>query len=79
MQGSLVEHERRMLVLAYLEAQAEGDDADAARIRSYGGEDPELARMFDEADEEATGRSTQDSRLIGLVASLMDRVFRGPA
>ncbi len=35
--------------------------------------------MFEEADEEAASRSTQDSRLVGLVASLMGRVFRGLA
>ncbi|MGF1473148.1 MAG: hypothetical protein ACFB50_15600 [Rubrobacteraceae bacterium] len=75
MRDSLVEHERRMLVLAYLKAQAEGDPAGAQEIREHADEDPELGRMLDLEDDEAARRAAQDSRIARFVAGFLSRTF----
>lgn len=75
MQQTFAEHERKMLVLSYLKAQAEGDENQAAEIRSYASDDPELGRMLDAEDAESARRATRLAPLTHLVASLLDRLF----
>lgn len=75
MKESLLDHERRMLVLAYLKALAEDDPAGAQEIRGYANDDPELGQMLDLEDDEATRRAAQDSRIIHLVAAFFSKTF----
>lgn len=75
MKESLVEHERRMLVLAYLKAQAEGDPAGAQEIREHADDDPELGRMLDLENDEAARRAAQDSRVVRFVAAFISKTF----
>lgn len=75
MQEALADHERKMLVLSYLKAQADGDAGHAARIRSYADDDPELGRMLDAEDAESARRASRPAPLLHLVASFFDRLF----
>lgn len=74
---SLIHHERRMLILAYLKSQAEGDPAGAQEIREHADDDPELCRLLDLEDEETTRRLEQVSPILEFVASCFDRTFGG--
>lgn len=75
MQEALLEHERRMLVLSYLEARAHRDEDRAAEIRSYADDDPELGCMLGLEDAEYARRLSRDAPLMHLAASLFDRLF----
>ena len=75
MKEPLVEHERRMLVLAYLKAQAEEDPAGTQEIREHADDDPELGRMLNLEDDEATRRANQDPRIVRFVAAFASRIF----
>lgn len=75
MPEALAAHERKMLVLCYLEAQADRDEDRAAKIRSYAEDDAELGRMLDLEDAESARRLSRNSPLMHLVASFFDRLF----
>ena len=77
MQDTLIDHERKMLVLSYLQAQADGNEDQAAEVRSYAEDDPELGRMLDAEDEESVSRMARIPPVLKFVVSLLDRLAGG--